>query len=80
VQVYVLSKIKYDFSFDVAFIRIFAIQSVIAVSCFLAVKLLPTHCAYGVGCVLIVVSGWYSLKELDKRMDIRMIVNKLRKK
>jgi O-antigen/teichoic acid export membrane protein len=80
IQVFVVSKINYDFSFDAAFIRIFAIQLVLAVSCFLAVKLMPTHFAYGIGSILIVISACYSWKELDKRMDLRMIVKNLRKR
>jgi O-antigen/teichoic acid export membrane protein len=80
IQMVIVSKIKYDFSFDAAFIRIFVIQLVLAVSCFLAVKLLPTHLAYGIGCVFIIISGWYSFKELDKRLDLRMIVRNFRRK
>jgi O-antigen/teichoic acid export membrane protein len=80
IQMVIVSKIKYDFSFDAAFIRIFVIQLVLAVSCFLSVKLLPTHLAYGIGCVFIIISGWYSFKELDKRLDLRMIVRNFRRK
>jgi O-antigen/teichoic acid export membrane protein len=80
IQVFIVSKINYDFSFDAAFIRIFVIQLVFAVSCFLAVKLLPTHYAYVIGSILIVISGWHSWRELDKRMDLRMIVKNLRKR
>jgi len=42
-----------------------------------AVKFLSQPYPYIIGVVLIVISGWYSLKELDKRMDIKaMILNK----
>jgi O-antigen/teichoic acid export membrane protein len=78
IQVFIVSKIKYTFAFDKVFIRIFATQLGLAVGCFLVVKLLPTHVAYGVGSGLILVSVWYSWKELDKRMDLRMMVKNFR--
>ena len=80
VQMVIVSKIKYSFSFDKPFIRIFSIQLLLAVSCFLSVKLLPTLFAYGIGIVLIIISGWFSWRELDKRMDLRMIMKYLKRK
>jgi O-antigen/teichoic acid export membrane protein len=72
-QELIVSEINYDFSFNKPFIRIFVIQLVLALSCFLSVKLMPTHVAYGVGSILIVISACYSWKELDKRMDIKLL-------
>ncbi|HJV77734.1 MAG TPA: oligosaccharide flippase family protein, partial [Paludibacter sp.] len=40
VQVFVIAKLKFEFSFDKAFVRIFIIQITLAISCFLAVKFL----------------------------------------
>jgi O-antigen/teichoic acid export membrane protein len=78
IQVFILSKFKYDFSFDKAFICIFATQLVLAVSCFLVVKLLPANVAYGIGSVFIVISGWYSWRELDKRMDLKEFASRFK--
>lgn len=72
IQVFVLSKINYNFSFDTSFIRIFVTQLLLAVGCFISVKLMPTRIAYEIGSVLIVISGAYSFIELDKRINLRM--------
>jgi len=77
VQVYIIAQLKYDFSYDRSFVRIFGFQFLLALCSFVAVKFLNQPYPYIIGVVLIVISGWYSLKELDKRMDIKaMILNK----
>ncbi|MBB3185996.1 O-antigen translocase [Microbacter margulisiae] len=77
IQVHVLSHIKYSFSFNRDFIRIFIIQFLFVSGCFIVVKLLPTHYAYGVGSILIILSGWYSYKELDKRLDLKNMLSQI---
>jgi O-antigen/teichoic acid export membrane protein len=74
VQVYVVSRIKFDFSFDPAFIKIFAIQFGLAISGFIAVKYLTQPYPYIVGVLLIGLSGWYSIAELDKRLGLSSIL------
>lgn len=77
VQVFIISKIKYKFSFDSAFIRIFTIQLLLAISCFIVVKLILQPFSYIVGIGLIMISAWYSYKELDKRIGIKIIMTNL---
>ena len=77
IQVFVLSKIKYQFSFDPAFIRIFIIQFLLAISCFLIVKYVRMPYSYIIGMGLIMISTWYSYKELDKRLGFRIILTNL---
>jgi O-antigen/teichoic acid export membrane protein len=81
IQVFILSKIKYQFSFDSAFIRIFAFQFLLAISCFIIVKFAGKPYTYIIGMGLIIISAWYSYKELDKRLGglkniIMKIINK----
>ena len=76
IQVFVLSKIKYQFSFDSDFIRIFIIQFLLALSSFIVVKFIENPYNYIIGTGLILVSTWYSYKELDKRIGLKRIFDK----
>jgi O-antigen/teichoic acid export membrane protein len=80
VHIFIISNIKYEFSFDISFIRIFTVQFVVAVSCFIVVKFINNPYSYFIGSGLIVISCWQSFKELDKRLDINnFITSKLSK-
>lgn len=74
IQVFFLSKIKYNFSFSPTFIKIFVIQFSLALSCFIVVKIIGNPFSYFVGIVLIIISCWYSYLELDKRIDIKGLI------
>jgi O-antigen/teichoic acid export membrane protein len=78
IQVFVISKMKYEFSFDVAFIRIFTLQLLLAISCFLVITLVGKPHSYLFGSVLIAISTGYSYKELDKRLDIKAIFGNIK--
>ena len=80
IQVYVIAKVKYGFGFDSAFVKIFILQFVLALCSFLAVKFLIQPYPYIVGSILVIISTWYSYKELDRRIGIREIINKYTKK
>jgi len=73
IQVFLLSKIKYQFSFDSAFIQIFTIQFLLATSCFTVVKFIGKPYSYLIGLGLIMISAFHSYKELDKRLGIKEI-------
>ena len=74
IQVYVIARIKYHFSFNRTFLRLFFIQFALALASFIAVKFLNQPYPYIVGIILIVISGWYSMNELEKRLAISQIV------
>jgi len=80
IQVFVLAKIKYDFDFNKAFIYIFIISLLLATSCFILVKLLQTPYSYLAGGLLVIVSAWYSYKELDKRIGLKAVIEGLKKR
>lgn len=80
IQVFVISKIKYQFSFDSAFIRIFFIQFLLTTGCFIIVKYIGKPYSYIIGISFIIVSGWYSYKELDKRLGIKEILMNIKKR
>ena len=72
-QVYFVSKIKYGFSFQINFIVIFVIQFSITILGFLIVTYLIQPYAYLVGTLLVGFSGFYSLVELDRRIDLKKL-------
>ncbi|MDD4606383.1 MAG: O-antigen translocase [Dysgonamonadaceae bacterium] len=81
IQVYVIAKMKYDFSFEKSFLVLFFIQFALALISFVAVKFLDQPYPYIVGVILIIISSWYSLNELEKRIAMKQIVRDfLRKK
>ena len=78
IQIFILSNIKFEFTFSSALIRIFIIQFILALGSFLTVRFLPSPYKYLVGAVLIFLSCWYSMIEMDKRIGIRAIVLDIR--
>jgi O-antigen/teichoic acid export membrane protein len=80
IQMFLMGRILYQFSFDKSFIRVFSFQIVLAISCFLVVKFFNSPLTYILGGVLILVSTFFSYRELDKRIDIKQIISKFRKK
>jgi O-antigen/teichoic acid export membrane protein len=78
VQTYMLSKRNFEFSFDRELIKIFIIQFSLIIGSFIAVKFLSAPFVYIVGTLLVVISGHYSIKELDKRIGIKMVLLNLR--
>src|ERR1035437_7018147 len=63
------------------FFFIFTFQFLLATSCFIIVKFVGKPFSYIIGMVLIIISVWYSYKELDKRLGglktiIMKIINK----
>jgi O-antigen/teichoic acid export membrane protein len=75
-QVYVLAKMKYEFEFGLSFVKIFCFQFLLALFSFLAVKFLKEPYPYIVGSVLVLMSTWYSFRELDKRIAVMDIIKK----
>jgi|ERR1035437_311213 O-antigen/teichoic acid export membrane protein len=80
IQIFILSKRKFEFSFSRALIRIFIFQFLLAIGGFIAVRFLSSPFNYFVGIGLIVLSSWYSLKELDKRIGLQAILLEIRNK
>jgi len=80
IQVFFLSKIKYNFKFNVDFINIFIIQFSLALICFIVVKVIDKPYSYIIGIILIIISSWYSYKELDKRIGMKAIAVNIKEK
>jgi O-antigen/teichoic acid export membrane protein len=80
VQVCILAKRKYTFSFEKAFYKIFGIQFLLGILCFASSRLLNSPYVYFLGSFLILFSCYYSFRELNKRLKlIPLILEKLGK-
>lgn len=80
IQVFIIAKMKYNFSFHSTFTTIFSIQFLLALLSFAVVNLVKQPYAYLPGIVLITVSSWYSFRELEKRIGVKdLIQNVIRK-
>lgn len=78
-QVYFIANYKYEFNFSITFYKIFGIQLFLGILCFAITMFVSTPFAYILGSPFILISVWYSFKELDKRMDLKGIINNYRK-
>lgn len=75
-QVYLIAKNKYEFSIMENFYKIFVYQLLLGVASFMIIKLIPVPWAYIAGVVVIVISSGYSFKELDRRMELRALMQR----
>ena len=77
IQVWIITKRKYEFSFQNELIRIFIIQLILAALCFFCVSVLNKPWSFVVGIPFIIISILFSCKELNKRIDIKNILTQL---
>ena len=79
IQVSIIAKIKYDFTYDIQFYHISGIQLILILLCFIVTKFIANpYLTYSIGLLLIIVSSWYSINELDKRLGIKLLVTQLK--
>jgi O-antigen/teichoic acid export membrane protein len=76
IQVFMVSKIKFAFNFNPDFIKIFFVQFGLAICVFLIIHFLEKPYVYPLGMILAFVSGWYSIRELDKRLGLLSLLKK----
>jgi len=74
-QVYLISRFKFKFSFNRTFIKLFAVQFALALTGFFVVNLMSHLYSYIIGSLLFIISGLYSLKELENRIGIKKYLN-----
>ncbi len=80
IQVYITTSRTYGFRFTGEFYKLFVLQLILAVSCFMAVKFINDPWSYIAGSVFIIISGIHAYKELDKRLSIRDLLSKFGRK
>ena len=74
IQVFIIAKLKFEFSFNSDFLKVFLVQFSLALSCFLVVISFQQPYPYIIGTFLFLISVGYSLKELEKRIGIKEII------
>lgn len=79
-QVFLIARRKYAFSFNQTFINIFISQFSILMLCVACVFVLPTLWKYIIGSIIVVASSFFSLKELNKRLDLKSFVSSIFKR
>jgi len=80
IQVYFLTKIKYQFNFEPILIKIFGFQFIISVLCFALVKFFTNFYSYLFGIFFIVISLLFSLFELNKRVQLISTLHNIKNK
>lgn len=80
VQIYCIAKYYYNFNFNVVFYKIFGIQLALGLCCFLIIKFVPIPWAYAFGVPFMLLSVWYSYRELDTRLNLKEIIINFRKR
>lgn len=75
-QVYIFAKKKYLFLYNKAFVKMFFIQLLIVFACFNVVMLLSKPYVYLYGLILFIISLIYSIREVEKRVDIKSLFKK----
>jgi len=76
VQVFFLARIKYSFSFNRIFYKVAGFQFLLGLLCFAIVRLLSSPWTYILGSALIVISVLFSFRELDKRMELLVLLRR----
>lgn len=73
-QVFLISKIKYDFTFEGAFYKVCGIQILLGVLCFSSSRILNAPYSYLAGTLFILASSYLSFRELDSRLGLVTLI------
>ena len=80
-QTYFVINFKYNFVFKFTFYKIFSIQFFLAILCFIVVHFISGGIVYLISLPLILLTLFFSFKELNKNLDIvEFVKSKLQKK
>lgn len=79
-QIFFLTKIKFNFSFTPSFLKIFFILFGLAASCSLLINVSNEPYNYLIGVPLITISTWYSYTSLDKLIGIGDLIKSFKRK
>ncbi|MFZ4724002.1 MAG: oligosaccharide flippase family protein [Paludibacter sp.] len=80
IQVFIIANRNYKFSFTSDLKKLFIFQFFLALTSLGVVFIFTNLYSYFIGFFLIILSGYYSYKELDKRLNIRDTISTLLKR
>lgn len=72
IQIFAIIRIKYEFHFDKVFLKIFGIQLTNVILCFIASRYFSGFWLYFAGIALILLTSYYSIRELRVRLSINI--------
>ena len=75
-QVYTVSRIRFNFSFQKGLLKIFCIQFGLAILGFIVTNNFEPLSQYGYGIILILISLYFSFNQLDRRIEISKYIKK----
>jgi O-antigen/teichoic acid export membrane protein len=76
IQVFFVARFKYSFSFGKVFYKVAGFQLLLGFFCFTIMKLLSSPWTFILGSSLVVISVFYSLSELEKRIGLKEVIIK----
>ena len=79
-QVYIISRKKYDFRLSKDFLKVFTIQLILALVGYVAIKVWHSPLVNVLVVLMLLLSLWHSLVELNKRMDVLALIKNRMKK
>lgn len=79
IQVYIISKKRYGFGFTGSFLRVFTVLFILVLISFVITHSWHSQWAYVPQLLLFLGCSYYSLKELNDRMDLIQAISKLKK-
>jgi O-antigen/teichoic acid export membrane protein len=74
IQVYILAKKVFIFSYEKSFINSFIIQFVIAFFAYIIIQKIKVDYGYLIGIILILFSSSYALRELNRKINLRKFI------
>jgi O-antigen/teichoic acid export membrane protein len=79
-QVFIISKVKYGFSFENELLKILSLQLVLTIACYINIKLSSGFLQYLIGSFIFLISLAHSLFELNRRIALKEVMVKYRQK
>lgn len=79
-QVLLLTYKKYEFRFQLRFLRAYGVQMLLVILALLCFMVLHTSIKYLIGTMLIIISSYHAIRGLDNRMNVILAIkNKIRR-
>jgi hypothetical protein len=76
IQVFIVTRLKYSFSFDKVFYKIGFVQLTIGIICICIMKIIISPWNYLTGTLMVIISTGFSIIELEKRIGFITILKR----
>lgn len=77
-QMFIVSRVKYEFYFNPGFTRIFLVQIALGAACFMIVRLLAPPLSYIAGTIMVLTSFVVSYYGIKERVDLKAVLQKIK--